>query len=46
MLPELICAGWTEQVERVHKWIAAAPGVLEIQGDSHILSVPFPERMS
>jgi hypothetical protein len=41
MLPELVCAGRKEQIERVHQWIAAAPGVLEIQGDSPDEAVAF-----
>src|SRR5258708_36153810 len=34
MIPEVVSVGGGEQVERVHFWLAAAPGLTEIQGDS------------
>jgi hypothetical protein len=34
MIPDVVSAGRAEQVQRVHQWLAAAPGVLELQGDA------------
>lgn len=34
LIPEVVSVGRTEQTDRIHHWLAAAPGVLEVQGDS------------
>jgi hypothetical protein len=41
MIPDVVSTGRAEQVERLHQWLAGAPGLLEMQGDSSDEALAF-----